>query len=165
MAVNAPPAPTETKPAPVYDPNSIAEQIKTQYADAVESTSAQGLVIKNERLLDVARYLHDELHFDYLHNVTSVDWPDRFEVVYHVSSIDRGGAPLTLKANAKREDPTVPSLVPVYRGADFQEREVYDMMGIRFLGHPNLRRILMWDGFEGYPLRKDYHEAYYEEDH
>lgn len=165
MAVNAPPAPTETKLAPVYDPNSIAEQIKTKYADAVESASAQGLVIKNERLLDVARYLHDELAFDYLHNVTSVDWPDRFEVVYHVSSLDRGGAPLTLKANAKREDPAVPSLVPVYRGADFQEREVYDMMGIRFLGHPNLRRILMWDGFEGFPLRKDYHEPYYEEDH
>jgi len=61
-------------------------------------------------------------------------------------------------------NPTVPSMVPIWPGADFQEREVYDMMGIRFEGHPNLRRILLWDGFQGYPLRKDFKEAYYEED-
>ena len=58
----------------------------------------------------------------------------------------------------------MPSLTPVWPGADFQEREVYDMMGIRFAGHPNLRRILLWEGFEGYPLRKDYKEPYYEEE-
>ena len=66
---------------------------------------------------------------------------------------------LTDKAN-----PVMPSLTPIWPGADFQEREVYDMMGIRFEGHPNLRRILMWEGFEGYPLRKDYKEPYYEEE-
>ncbi len=58
----------------------------------------------------------------------------------------------------------MPSLVSVWPGADLQEREVYDMMGIRFTGHPNLRRILLWDGFEGYPLRKDYKESYFEEE-
>jgi NADH/F420H2 dehydrogenase subunit C len=166
MAVTAPTAPIETKPATVNDPQVIAEKIKLQYPDAVESASAQGIVVKNNRLPDVARYLHDspDLAFDYLHNLTSVDWQDRFEVVYHLSSLVRGGAPLVLKVNAAREDPHVPSLVPVYRGADFQEREVYDMMGIRFDGHPYLRRILLWDGFVGHPLRKDYHEPYYEED-
>jgi NADH/F420H2 dehydrogenase subunit C len=148
------------------NPQVVAEKIKAKYPDAVESASAQGIVIKSDQLLDVARYLHDtpELGFDYLHNVTSVDWPDRFEVVYHLSNISRGGAPITLKVNADKENPTVPSLVPVYRGADFQEREVYDMMGIRFAGHPNLRRILMWEGFVGHPLRKDYKEPYYEEE-
>ncbi|MCI0478174.1 MAG: NADH-quinone oxidoreductase subunit C, partial [Anaerolineales bacterium] len=146
------------------DPQIVAEQIKTKYPDAVEASSAQGIVVKGDQLREVARYLRDELAFDYLNNVTSVDWQDRFEVVYNVTSMDRGGAPLTLKVNAARENPSVPSLVPVYRGADFQEREVYDLMGIRFEGHPNLRRILLWDGFEGYPLRKDYKEPYYEEE-
>ena len=138
------------KPKRIYnDPQVVAEQIKAKYPDAVESVSAQGIVVKNDQLLDVARYLHDSLSFDYLNNVTSVDWRDRFEVVYHLTSIDRGGAPITLKVNAAHDNPTVPSLVPVYRGADFQEREVYDLMGIRFAGHPNLRRILLWEGFEG----------------
>ncbi len=162
MAVNPPPPP-ETKINP-NDPQVVAEKIKTVFADAVESASAQGIVVKSDKLLDVTRYLRDKLSFDYLNNVTSVDYPDRFEVVYQVSSMDRGGAPLTLKVNAARENPTVPSLVPVYRGADFQEREVYDLMGIQFPGHPNLHRILLWDGFEGYPLRKDYKEPYYEEE-
>jgi hypothetical protein len=63
-----------------------------------------------------------------------------------------------------REDPVRPSLVSVYPGADFQEREIFDMYGVRFEGHPNLRRILMWDGFAGHPLRKDWREAYYEEE-
>ena len=145
MAVNAPPVPADTQPL-ANDPQSIADQIKTKFPDALESASAQAITIKRDRLLEVVRHLHDDLSFDYLNNVTSVDWNDRFEVVYHVSSIDRGGAPLTLKVNAARENPVVPSLVPIYRGADFQEREVFDMMGIRFEGHPYLRRILMWDG-------------------
>lgn len=162
MAVNAPVVP-ETKPN-YNDPQIVAEQIKTQYPDAIESASAQGIVVKNKQLRKVARYLHDTLAFDYLNNVTSVDWQDRFEVVYHLTSLERGGAPLTLKVNVARDNPCVPSLVPIYRGADFQEREVYDMMGIEFEDHPNLRRILMWEGFEGYPLRKDYKEPYYEEE-
>jgi len=65
---------------------------------------------------------------------------------------------------ADKSAPVVPSLFGVYPGADFQEREVYDMFGIRFAGHPNLRRILMWEGFAGYPLRKDWKEVYYEAD-
>ena len=167
MAVTEPVAPAVVKPTATNDPQSIADQIKAKYPDAVESVSAQGIVLRRDRLPDVARFLRDSpaLSFDYLNNLTSVDYPDRFEVVYHLSSISRGGAPVALKVNADRENPTVPSLVPVYRGADFQEREVYDMMGIRFAGHPNLRRILMWEGFEGYPLRKNYHEPYYEEEH
>ena len=167
MAVTAPAVPPETKTSTKNDPQSIADQIQAHYPDAVESANEQGIVVKGDRLIDVARLLRETpgLAFDYLNNVTSVDWSDRLEVVYHLSSISRGGAPITLKVNAARDNPTVPSLVPVYRGADFQEREVYDMMGIRFTGHPNLRRILMWEGFAGFPLRKDYHEPYYEEEH
>jgi len=164
MAVTPPPAPPEVKVKP-NDPQVVADKIKAAYPEAIESVSAQAIVVKNDKLLDVAKMLRDVLKFDYLNNLTSVDYPDRFEVVYHLSNLERGGAPLTLKVNAPRDNPTVPSLLPLYHGAAFQEREVYDMMGIQFDGHPNLRRILMWEGFEGYPLRKDYKEPYYEEEH
>jgi NADH/F420H2 dehydrogenase subunit C len=148
------------------DPQAVAARIAEKYPDAIESSTPQGLVVKSERLVDVARFLRDapDVKFNYLNNVTSVDWPDRFEVVYHLTPIERGGAPLTLRVNANKQDPVVPSLVPVFRGANFQEREVYDLMGIRFAGHPDLRRILLWEGFEGYPLRKDYKEPYFEEE-
>ncbi len=168
MAVTAPAVEkkqVEPKIINLGDPQVVANEIKSAIPDGVASANAQGISVRRDKLVDVARYLHDKLNFDYLANLTSVDWPDRFEVVYHVASIERGGTPITLRVDAEKQDPVVPSIVPVYRGADFQEREVYDMMGVRFTGHPNLRRILMWDGFEGYPLRKDYHEPYYEEEH
>src|SRR5690606_1804467 len=72
--------------------------------------------------------------------------------------------PLSFKARTPRDEAELPSLVGVWPGADFQEREAWDLMGIRFQGHPNLRRILMWEGFEGHPLRKDWKEPFYEED-
>lgn len=164
MSVNAPAAPETTTPTAPSRNDGIAARITAVLPDAVVSSNAQDLVIKSERLVDVAKYLRETLAFDYLNNVTSVDYPDRFEVVYNLSSISNGGAPINVKVNADKQDPVVPSVVSVYRGADFQEREVYDMMGIKFAGHPNLRRILMWDGFEGFPLRKDYKEAYYEDE-
>ncbi len=71
-------------------------------------------------------------------------------------SMKKGGAPVILKIHAAREEPEVPSVVSLWPGADWQEREVWDLMGIRFSGHPNLTRILMWEGFEGHPLRKDF---------
>jgi NADH:ubiquinone oxidoreductase subunit D len=84
-------------------------------------------------------------------------------MVYHLAQ-STGGSPLTLKTQIPREHPVVPSLVPVFPGADLQEREVWDLMGIKFDGHPDLRRILLWEGFDGHPLRKDWQEAYYEEE-
>ena len=97
--------------------------------------------------------------------VTSVDWPQYFEVVYYLFGVAQPKEALVLKVRlADKANPVVPSLISVWPGADLQEREVYDMMGIRFDGHPNLRRILLWDGFEGWPLRKDYKESYFEED-
>ncbi len=149
------------------DPQSVAARVKTSLPNAGISADAQGLRVDAKNIVDVMRVLRDspELNFDYLANVTSVDWPDRLEVLYHVTSVTRGGSALAVRVNADKQEPIVPSIVSVYRGADFQERDVYDMMGVRFAGHPNLRRILMWEGFEGYPLRKDYHEPYYEEEH
>ncbi len=157
-----------TEKSKVFDPPGIAEILKQVVPGAVTSSSSAGIVLSGDKLSQAVAHLKNtpELGYDYLNQITSVDWPDRFEVVYHLSSTSRGGPALPLKVNlTDKANPRVPSLVPIYRGADQQEREVYDLMGIRFLGHPNLRRIVLWEGFEGYPLRKDYQEPYYEQDH
>ncbi len=114
------------------------------------------ILVKADNLLELGRHLRDEEEYDYCSSVTGVDYPDRFEVVYHLYSMKKEGGPVILKVHASREDPEVPSVVSLWPGADWQEREVWDLMGIRFAGHPNLKRILMWEGFEGHPLRKDF---------
>ncbi|MDD5467585.1 MAG: NADH-quinone oxidoreductase subunit D [Anaerolineales bacterium] len=130
-----------------------------------ERPGYEGYLVQPERLLEMTTALRDELGFDYLSSVTGVDYlPEgKMEVVYHLYQ-SVGGSALVLKVQVPREDPRVPSLVPVFPGAELQEREAYDLLGIRFEGHPDLRRILMWEGFEGHPLRKDWREPYYEED-
>jgi len=121
------------------------------------------VAIKPEAVTDVARFLHDECGLDYLALLTAVDRPERFEVVYHLWSVkDRTAEPFVLKAYIEdKENPVVPSVTPVWRGANYQEREAYDLMGIRFEGHPNLKRILLWEGFPGHPLRKDFENRTY----
>lgn len=124
-----------------------------------------GYLVPLGELVEFATRLRNELGYNYLSSVTGVDYlPDGFmEVVYHAYRIE-GGPAFVFKTQVPREDSVVPSLVGVYPGADFQEREAWDLLGIRFSGHPDLRRILMWEGFEGHPLRKDWREAYYEEE-
>lgn len=114
------------------------------------------ILVKGEDLPKVARYLKEDEGFDYLSAVTGVDYPDRFEVIYHLYSMREGKGPLILKVSASKEEPEVPSVTPIWPGANLQEREVYDLMGIRFAGHPDLKRILLWEGYEGHPLRKDF---------
>jgi NADH-quinone oxidoreductase subunit D/NADH-quinone oxidoreductase subunit C/D len=125
-----------------------------------------GWVVENANLLEFATALRDELGYDYLSSVTAVDYlPEgRMEVVYHVFKT-LGGTGVVFKVQIPRADPMeVPSLVSIYPGADFQEREAWDLFGIKFTGHPDLRRILMWEGFAGHPMRRDWHEPYYEEE-
>ncbi len=150
-------APVETvmQTLPFNDavPGAVLEQAKT------------GLVVAPDRVLELARFLRDEQGYDYCSMVTSIDWPEYVEVVYYLYGVAQPKDALVLRVRlVDKDNPVMPSLIAVWPGADFQEREVYDMMGVRFEGHPNLRRILLWDGFEGYPLRKDYRESYYEED-
>lgn len=124
-----------------------------------------GYIVLPEHLLEFAEMVRDDLGFDYLATVTGVDYiaEEKMEVVYHAYKIT-GGAALIFKVQLPRDNPVVASLVDIYPGVEFQEREAWDLLGIRFEGHPDLRRILMWEGFEGHPLRKDWKEAYYEED-
>ena len=135
--------------------------LKQLYPDAVvddEREGYEGVVVAADRLLDVAQLLRDELGFNFLSSVTGVDLieENKMEVVYHVYSISNGGGALVFKVQTDRDDPVVPSLTPLWPGAELQEREAYDLLGIEFEGHPDLRRILTWDGFNGHPLRKDY---------
>ena len=125
-----------------------------------------GWILDNSRLIEFATVLHNELSFDYLSSVTAVDYlPEgKMEVVYHVYKTT-GGAGLVFKIQVPRSDPIeVRSLVSIYPGAELQEREAWDLFGIKFTSHPDLRRILMWEGFAGHPMRKDWHEPYFEEE-
>ncbi|PJF26342.1 MAG: NADH-quinone oxidoreductase subunit NuoD, partial [Phototrophicales bacterium] len=125
-----------------------------------------GIIVDPAHLVDVARTARDELGFNYLSSATAVDYlgiEDSMEMVYHAYRIS-GGSALVFKAQTDRDKPEIPSLIAVYPGADFQEREAYDLYGIQFPGHPNLKRILLWDGFDGHPMRKDWKEAYYEQE-
>lgn len=108
----------------------------------------------------VARFLKDspDYRMDYLSSQTGADYLQYLEVVYHLYSMEKKTGPLVLRVRTNRENPVIPSLMAIYRGAEFQEREIYDMYGITFKNHPDLRRLFMWEGFEGFPLRKDYQQ-------
>ncbi len=112
-----------------------------------------------ERLEPAALLLRDQLGYQLLSMVTAVDWPDRIEVIYLAFSLEHPEG-VYLKTNLPRTElPDCPSLTSVWAGAEFQERETYDLMGINFVGHPDLRRILTEDDFPGHPLRKDFRIA------
>ncbi len=125
-----------------------------------------GFIVEKDSLVEVATAIRDELGYDLLTAVTAVDYfpEDKMEVVYHAYKTT-GGPGLVFRVQVPRQDPIeVPSLINVYPSADLQEREAWDLFGIKFTGHPDLRRILMWEGYEGHPLRKDWKEPFYEED-
>jgi NADH-quinone oxidoreductase subunit C/D len=130
-----------------------------------ERAGYSGWIATPEALPDVARTLRDEEDYRYLSSITGVDYlPEgKLEVVYHFYRLS-GGPAFILKTHIPRGDPVLPSLTPDFPGAEFQEREIWDLFGVRFSGHPDLRRILLWEGFSGHPLRKDWREPLYEED-
>lgn len=147
---------------------TITAAIENRFADSIkpdERDGYEGFVVEPGKLVEFASGLKDEFGYDFLSSITGVDYlPDEMmEVVYHAYK-STGGSALVFKTQTTRDNPVVPSLVSVFPGAELQEREVWDLLGIRFSDHPDLRRILMWDGFEGHPLRKDWHEPYFEAD-
>ncbi len=164
MTLEAPTVDTQAHTA-----TAVIAQLKERYPEHVSDDTREGyegVIVHPDKIVEVARDLRTELGFNYLACLTGVDLIDenKLEVVYHTASIQHGGDPLVLKVQVDRDNPVVPSLVSVWPGADFQEREAYDMYGIHFAGHPDLRRILTWEGFHGHPLRKDWREPFYEED-
>ena len=136
----------------------IASQIEEKFPGSIEESSQDSLVVKSDSLLPVAAFLKDteSLKFDYLNYITAVDYFSYFEVVYQLTSLEHNHTVVIKTRCYGRENPAVPSVTGLWQGADFQEREIYDLMGIKFEGHPNMKRIFLWEGFPGHPLRKDY---------
>ena len=127
--------------------------------DAVLTHGDDVVLLERSGLRESFRRLKEELSFGYLSDITAVDYwrrrEPRFEVVYQILSLETRSR-LRVRVPVPENDPTVDSLTPLWRGANFLEREVWDLYGVRFSDHPDLRRILLYDEFQGHPLRKDY---------
>jgi NADH-quinone oxidoreductase subunit C len=141
----------------------VSQLIKERFGDSAVAADDKRLIIRAEKLTEIALFLRDdpELTLNYLNSLTAVDHKTHFTLVYHLTSIDKGHR-LNFKIDLDNRDKAyLPSVTPVWRGADLQEREIFDLFGIEFIGHPNLKRIFLWEGFSGYPLRKDWvnHDA------
>jgi len=145
-------------------PLEIADRIQEKFPrEVVRITTFSDEVsvsVRRERIVDICRYLFEdpEIQMDYLSDLCGVDYPDRefrFEVVYNLYSL-KNRHRIRIKALVPANDHSIDSVVPIWNGANWHERETCDMFGIVFNGHPDLRRILMPEDWEGYPLRKDY---------
>jgi NADH-quinone oxidoreductase subunit C len=150
----------ETASIPVNDlALKLAEAFPTLLSPPVEFRGEKTLVLSDaERITEVCAHARKELGFDFLLDISSVDnYGDdpRFTIVYELYGLAHHRH-LRLKTSVSEEHPELPTLTTVWRTADWHEREIYDMMGVRFRGHPDLRRILMWEGYPYFPLRKDF---------
>lgn len=135
-------------------------QARVELVNNPGPSAQHALLVAREDAVQVAEFLKNdpELLLDYASCVSGADYPEYLEAVYYLYSIAKKEGPLVLKTRTgnRGEDTSVPSLTRVWKSADFQEREAFDLFGIRFEGHPDLRRLLMWEEFEDFPLRKDY---------
>jgi NADH-quinone oxidoreductase subunit C len=136
----------------------IAHRIEQKLPGAIVDAAPEYAEVRAEKLIEVCTFLRDDptLDFKFLSSLTGVDRLEYFEVVYHLLSISHNQETCLKVRCPDREKAEAPSVVAVWRGAALQEREAFDLLGIRFEGHPDLRRIFLWDGFPGHPLRKDW---------
>jgi NADH-quinone oxidoreductase subunit C len=136
----------------------VAERITAAIPGAVVEANEHSVTVAADHIVDVARFLRDDEELDckFLNTMLGVDWLEYFDIVYVLSSLAKNHTLVLEARTMAHEDPVVPSVTGVWWGAHLQEREVYDLMGIAFSGHPNLKRMFLWDGFPGHPLRKDF---------
>lgn len=138
--------------------DALTERFGDDVTGAALYANEHTVLVSRERIVEVCTFLRDELGFNYLVDIGGVDRfteEDRFEVFYNLVSID-GGKRVRIKVRVDEEDPVVPSVTSVYRAADWNERECWDMLGIRFEGHQDMRRIYMPEDFEYHPIRKEF---------
>jgi NADH-quinone oxidoreductase subunit C len=143
----------------IYSIEKIQELLRQRFGERV-SVKRNSTLAEPGCVAGVAAMLKEtpELGFDYLDMIAAADYGSYFEIVYSFVSLEHTQH-FMLKTRLDRETPVLPSLCGLWRGADFQEREIFDLFGIYFEGHANLRRIAMWEGFEGHPLRKDFNRG------
>ena len=139
----------------------LAGALRQRFPDVVEEVAESALWVKPGQIVDVVKFLKEEqgLELSYLNAITAVDYIGYFEVLYQLTSFAHNHSAMIKARVYGREDPSIPSVYDVWQGADFQEREIWDLMGVRFPGHPNHKRIMLWEGFEGHPLRKDFKDT------
>lgn len=146
--------------------NILKENFPDAIVDAHTNFGDETVVVKRERIFSILQFLKtlngspfnlllDICGVDHLTNPDPLPGNDRFEVVYHLYSMSAKKR-IRIKVRLTEADASLPSAIKIWEAADWFEREAFDMYGIKFVGHPNLKRILMWDAFEGHPLRKDY---------
>ena len=143
-------------PQEIFD--SLGQTFQGKLQDKTEFRGETTFTIVADNIVEIAKVCRDQLSFDYLLDITSIDnfgEEPRWEMVYHLYSMQHG-AHLRLKLKLSEEPGGLDTVSDIWPTADWHEREIYDMMGIRFNGHPDLRRILMWDGYPFFPLRKDF---------
>jgi NADH-quinone oxidoreductase subunit C len=144
-----------------HHPHDLEQRLREQFPEAVEEVAMTvdfpTFTVAREQFLAICRFVRDTLGFDAPQSVNGIDRGDRFEVVYHLYSMQELRF-LGLKVKLNREEPRMPSATAVWRGVNWHEREVFDMFGVIFDGHPDLRRILLPDDWVGHPARKDYKE-------
>ena len=138
--------------------DELAERLSQALPESVVDKSSGEVWVEPSRITEVARFLKDDgdLDFQFLNSVSAVDFIEFFALVYHLTSFRKQHTAIIKAKIYGRDELVVPSVYQIWRGADFQEREIWDLMGIRFEGHPNMKRIMLWEGFEGHPLRKDF---------
>lgn len=139
--------------------DELQKKFPGKILEVSETLGDEVAVVEKDALLNIVKYLKNKPHeYSMLLDVTCVDYPgkaERFEIVYHLFSFARNRR-LRIKARLPEKEPAIDSFTSLWPNANWLEREIYDMFGVRFRGHPDLRRIFMYDGFEGFPLRKDY---------
>ena len=136
---------------------TVADRIATALPGAVAEVADEYVVLRPASLLDAMGIIRDDEELDgkFLVQLCSVDMISRIDVVYHVASLAQNHI-MQVKVPVDRDRPELPSVTPLWMGARLQEREVYDLMGVVFTGHPKLTRLFLWDKFPGHPLRKDF---------
>jgi NADH-quinone oxidoreductase subunit C len=144
----------------VLSGNELADVIRGSFPEEVLFSDNGAVYVACDAIDRICKCLRDQpdQNFDLLNAITAVDWIDCFEMVYHITSTSRNVRGVIKSRVYGRDNPEVPSVISVWAGAGLQEREIYDLMGVSFVGHPDLRRIFLWEGFEGFPLRRDYLE-------
>lgn len=136
----------------------IEAEIEAEVPGSVIASDRESILIASRSVAGVMRFLKEspEFDFNYLNNLTAVDYLEYFEVIYNLTSMKKKQSLMVKTRVSGRENLEIPSITQIWQGADVQEREVFDLLGIRFSGHPNLKRIALWEGFEGHPLRQNF---------